>query len=139
MNSPERAIRILGIALLIAFTTTVAAVYWDLPGRLRPAVAGGSPTQKPSRTPASLPATPVGQCPVYRGQGDAATIVTGAQAEGGGGCCAKKPAAAAHECGMESGACEHEKVTGDSSAPSARASAAPVQPANQPKKEPHAH
>jgi hypothetical protein len=40
MNVSERNIRILGVALLVGFTSTVAAVYWDLPGRLRPAVSG---------------------------------------------------------------------------------------------------
>lgn len=139
MNSPEKTIRILGILLLIGFATTVATVYWDLPARLRSSASGEASAPKPTQAPPSLPATPTGQCPVYHGPGSDASMTAGTPAETGGGCCAKKPAAATHECGMESAACEHGKVTGDSPAPSARASAAPVQPANQPEKQTHAH
>lgn len=130
MNSSERNIRILGVALLIGFATTVAAVYWDLPGRLRPAVSDGSPDQKPLRMQPSMTAAGAGRCPVYRGQEGVAATTPDAEAGVGGGCCAKKPAAAKHECGMESAACEHGKATQGSLATPARV-AQPKSAANE--------
>jgi hypothetical protein len=80
-----------------------------------------------------------GRCPVYHGQEGDTAMTAGAQARAAGECCAKKLSAAKQGCGMDSAVCEHGKATEGSPALPANASASLVQPARQPKQEPHAH